>query len=90
MDEISPETLNKIAPINALLESRFGVRVAGGSFEHLVDVRVFYDEKRRLFLETMGENAALQHPDYAKAVLISEAVRILLREIAPKRSKRRR
>lgn len=84
------DILKKIEPMNTLLESRFGVRVEMGPFEHLVDIRDLYETKRRMFIATMGEAAALQNPDYAKAVLISEAARILIREIAPKRIKKKR
>lgn len=81
--------LKKIEPINALLESRFGIRVELGSFEHLVDIRNLYESRRRHLIQTMGEATALQSPEYAKAVLISEAVHLLLKEIAPKRLKRK-
>lgn len=84
------EVLKKIEPLNALLESRFGVRVEMSTFEHLVDIRNLYETKRKVFLATMGEAEAMKSPNYAKAVLISEAVRILIREIAPKRLKKRK
>ncbi|RYD68259.1 MAG: hypothetical protein EOP83_01200 [Verrucomicrobiaceae bacterium] len=60
------------------------------TFEHLVDIRNLYETKRKVFLATMGEAEAMKSPNYAKAVLISEAVRILIREIAPKRLKKRK
>lgn len=84
------DILKKIEPINAVLESRFGVRVEMGTFEHLVDVRELYESKRRVYLVTLGEAQAMRNPEYAKAVLISEAVHVLLKEIAPKRIKRNR
>jgi hypothetical protein len=90
MSKVTNEDLQKIEPLNKLLESRFGVRIESGSFEHLVAVREHYDEKRKRFIETMGEAQALSTPEYAKCVLITEAARILLREIAPKRVRRRK
>jgi hypothetical protein len=90
MTEISRQALNKIEPINTLLESRFGLRVEPSTFEHLVDVREHYDAKRRKFVETMGEAAAMANPEYAKCVLITEAVRLLLKEIAPKRLRKKK
>lgn len=84
------DILKKIEPLNTLLESRFGVRVEMSTFEHLVDIRNLYETKRKVFLATMGEAEAMKSPNYAKAVLISEAVRILIREIAPKRLKKRK
>lgn len=84
------QILAKIEPINRLLESRYGIRVELGSFEHLLSVRDLYDSKRQQFIATLGEAQALQTAEYNKAVLISEAVRLLLREIAPRRIKRKR
>jgi hypothetical protein len=84
------ELLKKIEPINKILESRFGIRVDVGSFEHLVDVRHLYESKRKVFLETMGEAQAMRSPEYAKSVLISEAAHLLLKEIAPKRIRKRK
>jgi hypothetical protein len=84
------DCLKKIEPINRLLESRFGLRIEMAEFEHLVGVREHYDAKRDLYLRTMGEAAAMQTPEYQKAVLISEAVRLLLQEICPKRIRRKR
>lgn len=81
--------IKKIEPLNALLESRFGLRVELGPVEHMQEVLNHYDEKRRLFLTTLGEAQAMQTQEYAKAVLISEALRMLLREIAPKRIKKK-
>lgn len=90
MIRITNEDLRRIEPLNKLLESRFGMRIEAGSFEHLVQVREHYDAKRQRFIETMGEAAALRTPEYAKCVLITEAARLLLREIAPKRVRRRK
>ncbi len=84
------QLLARIEPINRLLESRYGIRVEMGSFEHLLSVRDLYDSKRQQYIATLGEAQALQTAEYNKAVLISEAVRLLLREIAPRRIKRKR
>lgn len=90
MSDSQDPVLKKIEPINRLLESRFGLQVGLSSFEHLVEIREHYDAKRRLMIKTMGEAQAMRSPEYAKAILISEAVRLMLREIAPKRVKRTR
>lgn len=80
----------KIEPINRVLESRFGIRVEITDIDHLVDVCEHYDRRRQLLVDTMGEYAAMQHSDYAKSVMISEAIRIALREIAPRRIRKKR
>jgi hypothetical protein len=75
------------APLLTLIERRFGLRL-GGSSEHLRGVHEHYLAKRRLLLWEHGEAGALARPDYAKAVLISEATRLMLREIEPSRRKK--
>jgi hypothetical protein len=87
---MSDSHLRKVEPINRLLESRFGLRVTSSSLDHLVEVRNHYDAKRNHLLSALGETQAMASPEYAKAVLISEAVRMIIREIAPKRIKKRR
>ena len=67
----------------ALIERRFGLRLSPHSTEHLRQVREHYLGKRKLLLWEHGEAGALMQEDYAKAVLISETARVLLREIEP-------
>lgn len=86
----SDDCLKKIEPMNKLLESRFGIRVEMSDADHLAEVATHYEQKRNLLIRTMGECQAMQSPEYAKAVLISEAIRVLLREIAPKRARRKK
>jgi hypothetical protein len=74
--------------LNGLIERRFGFRLDAACPEHLRDVAEHYQDKRRLLLWQLGEADALKHPDYAKAVLVSEAASTMLREIAPRRRKR--
>jgi hypothetical protein len=87
---ITEDDLASIAKINRLLESRFGLRIHPGTVEHWREVMEHYDSKRRLFLATTSESAALADPDYAKAVLISEGVRQVLKEVKPKRRRKRK
>lgn len=84
---INERHIKKIEPLNRMLEQRFGLRFDPSSVDHLIDVRDLYDEKRDALLDRLGE-AARECPAYAKAVLLSEAARLLLREIAPKRRKK--
>lgn len=86
---ITEDDLAVIAAINRLLESRFGIRIYPGSVDHLRTVMEHYDGKRVLFLATTSESEALRNPDYAKAVLISEGVRRVLKEVKPKRRRKR-
>ena len=66
-----------------LIERRFSLRLPLGCPDHLRGIREHYDAKRRMLLWEHGETGALRRGDYAKAVLISETVRLMLREIDP-------
>jgi hypothetical protein len=74
---------NTIGPLLSLIERRFDLRLNIQSEQHRRMVCQHYDEKRQMLLWKLGEAAALAHEDYAKAVLISEAMRLMLREIDP-------
>ncbi len=79
---------HKLQKLNEALTSQFGIELDfNSSIEHLVGVMSLYDDKKR---GLMMEGKDVTDPDYAKAVLIAEAVRIYLKEIAPKRNKRSR
>lgn len=69
-----------IAPLLTLIEQRFGLRLPE-SVDHLRWIREHYLAKRTLLLREHGEAGALARQDYAKAVLLSEAARVMLREI---------
>ena len=71
------------APLLALIERRFGVRLSGASAQHLRNVCEHYRGKRTLLLWEHGEAGALARKDYAKAVMISEAANLMLLEIDP-------
>ena len=81
--------LRKVARLNEQLEQRFGLQLDLSSTEHLTKVKEHYDAKRRLILAQYGISESLSRDDYAKAVMISEAIAMFLREIAPTRTKPR-
>lgn len=70
-------------PLLDLIERRFDIRLPTDSAEHLRRVCEHYLTKRHLLLIEYGEAQALTRAEYAKAVLISETARFLLREIDP-------
>lgn len=83
--------LRKVAPLNERLAHQFGVQIDFASDDdHLRQVLEHYHAKREFILAEHGETGAMIDPNYAKAVLISEAVRMYLREIAPKRIRRKK
>lgn len=70
-------------PLLNLLERRFHLHLDTGSTSHLRDVCEHYDAKRDILLSKHGEAGALALKSYAKAVLVSETARLMLREIDP-------
>jgi hypothetical protein len=72
-----------LKPLFKLLEQRFDLQLNDGSPRHLRHVCEHYDAKREFLLRRYGEAGALSREDYAKAVLISETARLMLREIDP-------
>lgn len=81
----------KVERLNEMVKSRYGFQIPfDANAEHLRDVCRLYDQQRQMLLVLEGERNAMKNPRYAKAVLISEAVRMFLREIAPRRSKKKR
>lgn len=78
--------------INRLVESRYGLDMLpyADQPDHIADVAEYYREKLELLRQMLGESVVAHSADYAKAYLISEAARMLLREIAPKRLKKRK
>lgn len=77
--------------INDILRGRFGVEVDFTSTEEeLRDLMDHYASRRESIVEQLGNDAAVQSFEYAKSHLITEAVRIYLREIAPRRLNKKR
>ena len=80
-----------VAPLLALIERRFDIRLAPGPLAHLRAVHEHYRAKREFLLAEHGECRALARAAYAKAVLISEASKLMiLREIKPRPKKKSR
>ncbi len=89
--ETRDQAIRKLTPLNERLSRQYGVSIDLASDEvHLKQVLEHYNAKREDMIFLQGETDAMNDPDYAKAVLISETVRLLLREIAPKRTRRKR
>lgn len=82
----------KVQKLNRLVESRYGLDLLGyqNRPEHVAQVSEHYKEKYEIIKKLLGENALAFSEDAARAYLISEAARMLLREIAPKRLKKKR
>jgi hypothetical protein len=84
------QAIKKVMPLTERLSRQYGLTLnLRADNDHLRSVLEHYVAKRELMLNTQGEANAIKNPNYCKAVLISETVRLFLREIAPKRLSRR-
>lgn len=89
MDPFKKHTaIKKFARLNEGISNRFGISLNVKSVSHLCEVHEYYRDKRDFLISKHGY-AALTMEDYAKAVMISETICLLLREIAPSRLKPR-
>ncbi len=82
----------KVVRLNKLVEDRYGIDLLPYADQpsHVADVMDYYVEKREFLKQSLGENAIQHSGEYVRAYLISEAARMLLREIAPKRINKRK
>jgi hypothetical protein len=81
--------MRKVSRLNDGLEARFGLRLDLKSLDHLCEVHQHYRGKQEFLIAKHGYADAFVMEDYAKAAMISEAIALLLREIAPNRLKPR-
>lgn len=79
----------KIVRLAEQLEKRYGLNLPLASLDYLRMVHEHYLGKRQFILSQRGVAEALERDDYNKAVLISEAISIILREISPERTRKR-
>jgi hypothetical protein len=79
----------RLAKLDALLNQLYGLQIDWESPEdHLESVLANYEGKKAA---VVSEGlVALTNPEYGKALLIAEAIRTYLREIAPLRRKKNR
>lgn len=82
----------KVQKLNRLVESRYGLNLLDyrDSPAHIEHISEHYKEKYEIIKKLLGENALAFSADAARVYLISEAARMLLREIRPKRIKKRK
>lgn len=89
MDFEKQESIRKVTRLNEHLDRRFGILLNLESVGYLRLVAEHYKSNREFIIARYGLAESLQREDYAKAVLISEAISMYLREIAPLRTKPR-
>jgi hypothetical protein len=77
-----PANQKHLSALLNLIERKFSLRLPT-NIEQLKMIREHYKGKRNIILWEHGAHNAMKHEDYAKAVLISEVARLVLREIDP-------
>jgi uncharacterized protein YbaR (Trm112 family) len=77
--------------LNKILKDRYGLDLLAGPLDHdhLQQVYEHYRAQRSTLRLTLGESAMGYSTAYSKAYLISEAALMILKEIAPKRRKKK-
>ncbi len=77
----------RVGSLCSLVESRYDIDLTQyhNNPDHVYSICEHYNDKKNI-IKVHNMNS----PDYTKAFLIYEAARILLREIAPKRIKKRK
>jgi uncharacterized FlgJ-related protein len=89
VSDFKTKSEDKLKQFNQLLERLYGLTIDfDASEDHLRQVFEHYSERKTLYLKehTYGSSSA----EFSKIVLITEAIRIFLKEIAPKRRKKSR
>ncbi len=89
MDFDKQESIRKVTRLNEHLDRRFGITISLESLSYLRLVEEHYRSNREFIVARYGLAESLDREDYTKAVLISEAIGMYLREIAPNRTKPR-
>lgn len=89
VSDFKPVPNSKLDKISQLLNTMYGIQLDWScSDEQLRDMMEHYKQKR---LSVLAESSNVNvNPEYTKFVLITEAIRLFLTEIAPKRRKTRR
>ena len=79
--------MNSHTRLNSILRDRYDIdlMIEPISREHLMSVFEHYSDQ----LKMARAGRLMESTDYSKAYLISEAARMILREIAPKRKKKK-
>lgn len=81
--EVDPKI--KVAKLLSLLESRFGLTIDFQDYKKLVDTLIFCEQFKLNYKKNTILSESDNNEDYIKASILSEAIRIVLKEIAPKR-----
>ena len=91
IDDLKDSSSYKLFRILNILESTHGITIDFDTIESIDELSNVYEackaERNRMIAES-AFNSDITSSEYTRVTLIQEAVRIFLREIAPKRIKR--
>jgi hypothetical protein len=93
IDELANSPHYRLSKILNLLETMYGITIdfdGAVSGEELAQVYEEFGSVRAQIISEAHHNSYNQNPEYTKAVLIQEAIRIFLSEVAPKRRRRKK
>lgn len=78
----------RLKKITKVLESRFGLTLNLSDPVKLIETLNYCEQFKANYKKNNNLTEADTNADYAKALMLSEAIRIILKEISPKRSLR--
>lgn len=93
IDELANSSHYRLSKVLGLLETMYGITIdfdGAVSSEELAQVYEEFGAVRAQIISEAHHNSYNQNPEYTKAVLIQEAIRIFLSEVAPKRRRRKK
>lgn len=91
VDDLGNSSHYKLSKLLGLLESMYGITIDFAAAENSVELETVYEEFGKVRTQIISEahhNSYNTNPDYTKAVLIQEAIRLFLSEVAPKRRRK--
>lgn len=93
LSELDGDTVSRLVNVLRILEQKHAVRIDFDSINSINDALGLLREAqsiKRQIIEESAFNAYHTNPQYNKMVLIQEAMRIYLREVAPNRRLRKK
>lgn len=91
IDDLNTSPGYRLSKVLGLLETLYGITIDFNAANDVAELNSIYEayglERSRIIRES-AFNSCYSDPDYTKAVLIQEAIRIFLSEVQPKRLKR--
>jgi hypothetical protein len=88
--DFEKDPVQKLSKISSVLQNRFGLKLDFSNPRALLETFRYCEEFKLNYKKNNNLSESEKSLDYTKAFLLSEAIRIVLREIAPKRTMKSR